>query len=151
MNTRNKTVGQKRFAVGDDDARPCEKIHDHLEHLPPDQQVDYRTLAQNRRGLGWCLSEAAYIRRTVKSGSFVMDAAVEAGARHAHDLLCLVAAATPARDKDELLWKHDALANVKPLDPMLGHLSTVVNAALAADWRRLDDDRKYARDPFGLH
>ncbi len=118
---------------------------------PADAWADYRALARNRQNLGWCLSEAAFLRRIIASGKVSADPEVEAGIRHKHDILCLIAAAMPAASKAELDQKHDALAGVTALDPALGHLVTAINAALAADWRRLDDARKLAANPFRLH
>ncbi len=117
----------------------------------PDQSEGYRALARSRQNLRWCLSEAAHIRRLITSGTLAMDKEVEAGVRHKHDLLCLIAAAMPAASRDELLFKHEALAGVQALDPTLGDLATVLNAALCADWRRVDDERPSALNPFRLH
>jgi hypothetical protein len=119
--------------------------------LTVEEQAAHRAMAHNRKGMGWCLSEAAYIRQTLARNEGAIDQEVEAGMRHTHDLLVLMAAATPAVDRTELSLKHEALAGVKPLDPLIGHLSTVVNAALAADWRRFEEQRKYGRDVSGLH
>jgi hypothetical protein len=119
--------------------------------LSEEEQTAHRAMARNRKGLGWCLSEAAYIRRMLTRNEGAIDDEVEAGMRHTHDLLVLMAAATPAADRTELSLKHEALAGVKPLDPLIGHLSTVVNAALAADWRRFEQQRKYGHDISGLH
>ena len=119
--------------------------------LSTEEQMAHRAMACNRKGLGWCLAEAAYIRRMLARNEGAIDEEIEVGMRHTHDLLVLMAAATPAADRTELNAKHEALAGVKPLDPLIGHLSTVVNAALAADWRRFEEQRKYGHDMSGLH
>jgi hypothetical protein len=96
--------------------------------------------------LGALLGEACHLRKVLA----VSDAPGRGGStiqRRQHDLYVLMAAATPARSADELRLKHDLLAGVKAADTAFLHLSRLVDAALAADYRRLAEAAPAPRSP----
>jgi hypothetical protein len=96
--------------------------------------------------LGALLGEAYHLRKLLA----VSDAPDHGGSmiqRRQHDLYVLMAAAMPARDADELRLKHDLLAGVKSADAAFLHLSRLVDAALAADYRRLAEAAPAPRSP----
>ncbi len=92
--------------------------------------------------------------RMLEAQGAALDPVVRLGLARSHGLLVLLASAMTPRSHGELLAKHEALAHVRPLDPALGGLRTVVAAALSADWSRFEQARRrHEADapPSGLH
>jgi hypothetical protein len=110
--------------------------------LTAEQQCFLRKVARDRRTLPQIIADAALLAGTLDQQGTVVDAEVRLGLARSRDLLVLVAAAMAPKDHEELLAKHEALAGVQPLDRAFGDLTSVVNAALSADWRRFDDAKR---------
>jgi hypothetical protein len=110
--------------------------------LSTEQQRFLRKVARDRRTLPQIIADAALLVRALHQQGPVLDAEVRLGLARSRDLLVLVAAAMAPKDHEELLAKHEALAGVQPLDWAFGDLTSVVNAALSADWRRFDEAKR---------
>jgi hypothetical protein len=112
--------------------------------LTAEQQRFLRKVARDRRTLPQIISDAALLARTLDQQGTSLDAEVGLGLARSRDLLVLMASAMAPKDHEELFAKYEALAGVQPLDRAFGDLTSVVNAALSADWRRFDDAKRDA-------
>jgi hypothetical protein len=112
--------------------------------LSTEQQRFLRKVARDRRTLPQIIADAALLARTLELQGAALDAEVKLGLARSRDLLVLVASAMAPKDHEELIAKHEALAGVQPLDRAFGDLTSVVHAALSADWRRFDDAKRDA-------
>jgi hypothetical protein len=111
--------------------------------LTIEQKRFLRKVARDRRTLPQIIADAALLARTLELQGAAVDAEVRLGLARSRDLLVLVTAAMAPKDHEELLAKHEALAGVQPLDHAFGDLTSVVNAALSADWRRFDEAKRH--------